>query len=112
MQASIRLRMDEDEDERRYAARHRSQAWATLRQRNRPNEIVHLTDISTSGCGFSLRWSLPVGTHVWLGLPGLETWPATVVWCEHGKGGLRFDRPLHPLVAERFAAEAGPGLRA
>ena len=111
MQASLRLRMEE-EDERRDAVRRPSQALATLRQRNRPNELIHLTDISALGCGFRLRWPLPAGTRVWLGLPGLETWPATVAWCRNGQGGLRFDRPLHPLVAERFAAEAGPGLRA
>jgi hypothetical protein len=111
VQASLALRMDE-EDDRRNSTRHPSEALATLRQRNRPNELIHLTDISALGCGFRLRWALPVGTPVWLGLPGLETWPATVAWCKDGKGGLRFDRPLHPLVAERFAAELGPGLRA
>jgi len=43
------------------------------------------------------------------GLPGLETGSATVTWFKDGKGGLRFNRPLHPMVAARFLAGTGGG---
>ena len=43
------------------------------------------------------------GTRLLLNLPGLEVWLATVAWFEDGRGGLKFDRPLHPAVARRFA---------
>jgi hypothetical protein len=53
---------------------------------------------------FSPTGIFAVGTRVLLTLPGLEVWPATVVWFGDGRGGLKFDRPLHPAVAERFMA--------
>jgi len=90
--------------EQRSARRHRSNMMAVVRQQKQPNETIHIVDISAEGCGFRSRWPMPIGARVWLGLPGLETWAATVVWFDGGQGGLRFERPLHPLVAERFAA--------
>ena len=53
---------------------------------------------------------MPIGARVWLGLPGLETWAEFVAWFEYVKGGLRFERPLHPLVAARFASNDEDGL--
>ena len=94
-------------DERRGGRRHRSNMMAVLRQQKRPNEAIHIVDVSSEGCGFRSRLPMPVGARVWLGLPGLETWAATVVWFEDGKGGMRFERPLHPLVAARFASNGG-----
>ena len=91
-------------DERRGGRRRRSNMMAVVRQQKRPNETIHIVDISPEGCGFRSRWPMPIGARVWLGLPGLETWSATVAWFEDGKGGLRFERPLHPLVAARFAS--------
>ena len=93
--------------ERRGSERAPSEVIATLRQRRKPNEIVKLTDITLGGCGFVSNWELPLGTPVWLGLPGIETWAATVAWFRNGRGGLSFERPLHPMVAARYAS-AGP----
>ena len=90
--------------DQRGARRHRSNMMAVVRRQRQPDETIHIVDISADGCGFRCRWPIPVGARVWLGLPGLETWAATVAWFEDGKGGLRFERPLHPLVAERFAS--------
>lgn len=98
-------------DERRGGRRHRSNMMAVVRQRKRPNETIHIVDLSSEGCGFRSRWPMPVGARVWLGLPGLETWAATVVWFEDGQGGMRFERPLHPLVAARFASKDEDGNR-
>lgn len=104
MQVALHLESDFRE-ERRTTERVRANTMATVRQQKRPNETIHIVDISPEGCCFKTRWPLPIGTRVWLGLPGLETWPATVVWTEDDKGGMQFERPLHPLVAARFASE-------
>ena len=89
--------------EQRTTRRHRSNAMARVRQLKQPPEMIHVIDISAEGCGFRSKGYLPVGTRVLLTLPGLEVWLATVAWSEGDKGGLKFDRPLHPAVAERFA---------
>jgi len=104
MQVSAKVETEAGDDSRR-VKRHRANAMATVRQLKQPSEMIHVVDISPVGCGFRSRWPFFAGARVWLGLPGLESWPATVVWYEDGNGGMRFERPLHPLVAERFAAD-------
>ena len=42
------------------------------------------------------------GSTVWLKLPGLEAWYATVAWVGDDCAGLEFSQPLHPAVVERF----------
>ena len=93
-----------DRPEGRALPRWRANLMASLRQRKQPPEMIHVSDISPGGCGFRSRWPFAVGTRVWLCLPGLETWSATVIWYEDGRGGLQFENNLHPLVAERFSA--------
>ncbi|WP_395614035.1 PilZ domain-containing protein [Allosphingosinicella sp.] len=90
--------------ESRSAPRRRANQMASLRQRKAPPEMIQVVDISAMGCGFRSRWPFVAGTRVWLSLPGLETWAATIAWYEDGKGGLQFENPLHPLVAERYAS--------
>ena len=106
MQVAARIEAME-KPESRSTPRRRANLMASLRQRKAPPEMIQVLDISPGGCGFRSRWPFVVGTRVWLSLPGLETWAATVVWCEDGKGGLAFENALHPLVAERYAADAG-----
>jgi hypothetical protein len=89
--------------EGRRVARHRANTMATARQMKQPNVMIHVVDISCEGCGFRSQRPFTVGARVWLGLPGIETWPSTVVWWQDGKGGLKFERPLQPVVAEGFA---------
>ena len=89
--------------EERRAQRHDAAAPALLTQPRQPPEPIAVINISTHGCGFRARWSMPVGMRVWLQLPGLEKWAAKVVWSDDGKGGLAFAQPLHPAVAVRFA---------
>lgn len=93
--------------ENRSAPRRRANQMAALRQKKLQPEMIQLVDISPSGCGFRSRWPFVNGTRVWLSLPGLETWPATIAWYEDGRGGLQFESPLHPLVAERYASDIG-----
>jgi hypothetical protein len=109
MRVSAQVQCEPGEEQNKRAAERRaSNTMATVRQLKQPNHAIHIVDISPEGCGFRSRWPIAAGTHIWLGLPGLETWAARVVWFEDGKGGLHFERPLHPLVAERFA-KAEPG---
>ncbi len=92
--------------DRRNARRLRSNAMAKIRLLKQPPEMIHVVDISSEGCGFRSKHSLEPGTRVLLNLPGLEVWLATVVWFENGKGGLKFDRALHPAVARQFSTSA------
>ena len=87
---------------RRAAERKPAAARATAREFKGASIAIELIDISTDGCGYSARWPFSVGARLWLALPGLEPWAATVAWHEEGRGGLRFARPLHPCVVERY----------
>jgi hypothetical protein len=104
MQVAARIETAESR-ESRSTPRRRANQMAALRQRKAQPEMIQVVDISSVGCGFRSRWPFTAGTRVWLSLPGLETWPATIAWYEDGKGGLRFENPLNPLVAERYASE-------
>lgn len=106
MQVSAQVELGSGDDSRR-VERRRVNTMATISQPKQPSEMIHVVDISAVGCGFRSRWPFFAGARVWLGLPGLEAWPATVVWFEEGKGGMRFERPLNPIVADGFAAEVG-----
>lgn len=93
-------------DERRGVGRFRANLMAIMRRQRQPNEAIQIVSISAQGCGFRSRRPVAVGTQLWLGLPGLETWEATVAWYGNGQGGMRFERPLDlravaPLVSER-----------
>ena len=105
MQLAARIETIEPREGRSTPRRHANQ-MASLRQRKAPPEMIQVVDISPVGCGFRSRWPFMAGTRVWLSLPGLETWPATIAWYEDGKGGLEFESPLHPLVAARYASDA------
>ena len=106
MQVAAQIEFIESKENRR-APRRRANHMAALRQRKAPSEMIQVVDISAVGCGFHSRWPFTIGTRVWLSLPGLETWAATIAWYEEGRGGLRFDTPLHPMVAERYSSDAG-----
>lgn len=89
---------------RRSATRRAAATSGTLRAPRSQAEPIRLCDMSAEGCGFEARWPFSAGTRVWLRLPGLELWAATVVWFDDGRGGLKFDRPMHPAVVLRFLA--------
>ena len=103
MQVSARVDFAAGDNESRRVPRYRANTMATARQMKQPNEMIHVVDISCEGCGFRSRWPFTIGARVCLGLPGIETWASTVAWWQDGKGGLKFERALHPVVAERFA---------
>jgi PilZ domain len=111
MQVSAYLLDEGAGDERRGGRRLRANVLAIMRQQKRPNEAIQIVDISVDGCRFRAHRPVPVGGRLWLALPGLDTWEATVAWFRDGQGGLRFERPLHPQVAARLAANGGDGDR-
>ena len=76
---------------------------AGLRADDRPASSIIVFDLSTHGCGFEATCHIETGMRVWLKLPGMESWPGRIAWTEHNRGGLSFDRPLHPAVVERYS---------
>lgn len=102
--ANLAMGEEAQEHERRATQRLTAQVLAGLKFCGRPAEAVSISDISIAGCRFRTRSNVQVGSKGRLLLPGLESWWATVSWFEDGDGGLQFDRPLHPLVAQRFAS--------
>ena len=73
---------------------------AGLRQRGASGVSVLVMDLSTHGFRASTHLELPQGADVWLRLPGLEPYHATVAWSKGQYIGCAFERPLHPAVLE------------
>jgi hypothetical protein len=73
---------------------------AGLRQRGASGVSVLVMDLSTHGFRASTHLELAHGTDVWLRLPGLEAYHATVVWSKGQYIGCAFERPLHPAVLD------------
>lgn len=67
---------------------------------------VEVRDISVSGCRIACVSNYPVGTPVVVILPGLAPIDAQVRWSDLTFCGLRFNAPIHPLVADRIMARA------
>ena len=98
-----------NEPDARSAERFSVAADATLRPFRKDAERIRIVDMSVKGCGFESRWPFQDEMMVLLYLPGLEPWAAIVKWWRDGRGGIEFVRPLHPAVADRFAATIGGG---
>jgi hypothetical protein len=73
---------------------------AGLRQRGATGVAVRVLDLSTHGFRAATHLELAEGTDVWLRLPGLEPYHATVAWSEGHLVGCAFERPLHPAVVD------------
>lgn len=65
---------------------------------------VELRDISVSGCRIACVSNYPVGTTVIVTIPGLSPIGAQVRWSDIAFCGLKFNSPIHPLVADRIMA--------
>ena len=68
---------------------------------------VRVVDLSAHGFRASTHLELPLGTDVWLRLPGLEPYHATVAWQDGQYIGCAFERPLHPAVVDMIVRKAG-----
>ena len=73
---------------------------AGLRQRGAAGVSVQVMDLSTDGFRAATHLELAIGTDVWLRLPGLEPYHATVAWTKGHFIGCAFERPLHTAVLE------------
>jgi len=79
---------------------------AALRQRGASGVSVRVLDLSEHGFRAATHLELPIGMDVWLRLPGLEPYHATVAWQEGHFVGCAFDRPLHVAVVEMIVKKA------
>jgi hypothetical protein len=103
MRVAAMLERGSAEDRRRFL-RHPVSVGAGLSgDSGRPGSPVTVVDLSTGGCGIEVSGHCEPGSRVWLKLPGLEAWPARIVWAEGGRAGLSFDRALHEAVVARYA---------
>jgi len=89
----------------RQAARTEVVLGAGLRQRGAGAVSVQILDLSTHGFRAATHLELPIGTDVWLKLPGLETWHSRVVWMSGHLLGCAFVRPLHPAVVQMMVSK-------
>lgn len=79
---------------------------AGLRQRGAGGVSVQVVDLSAHGFRVATHLELTIGTDVWLRLPGLEPYHATVAWQEGHFIGCAFERPLHPAVVDMIVRRA------
>lgn len=79
---------------------------AGLRQRGASGVAVRVLDLSPHGFRAATHLELPIGTDVWLRLPGLEACHASVMWQEGHYIGCAFERPLHPAVLDMIVRRA------
>ncbi|HYE28276.1 MAG TPA: PilZ domain-containing protein [Allosphingosinicella sp.] len=91
------------EDRRRFLRHPVSVGAGLSADSGRPAAPVTVVDLSTHGCGIEGAGHCEPGSRVWLKLPGLESWPARIVWAQDERAGLSFDRPLHEAVVARYA---------
>ncbi|MGE0179469.1 MAG: PilZ domain-containing protein [Sphingomonas sp.] len=80
---------------------------AALRQRGAAAVTVGILDLSTHGFRMDTHLNMPVGTAIWLRLPGLEAVPAKVAWVQGHCAGCAFERPLHPAVLDLIVKRSG-----
>lgn len=91
----------------RKAERCHVEMGAGLRQRGASGVSVQILDLSTHGFRASTHLDLPIGTDVWLKLPGLEAWHSRVAWMKGHFVGCEFVRPLHPAVLQMVITSRG-----
>jgi hypothetical protein len=82
---------------------------AGLRARGGTGVSIEILDLSVSGFRASTHLDLAPGADVWLRLPGLEPYQATVAWAKGHYVGCKFERPLHSAVLEMIVARIQRG---
>lgn len=79
---------------------------AGLRQRGGTGVGIDILDLSVNGFRGSTHLNLVPGDDVWLRLPGIEAYQASVAWTRPPYIGCAFVRPLHPAVLEMIVGRA------
>ena len=85
-------------------------AEVSIRRLGKANFRVAVSDMSLDGCRVDFVESPRVGEHVLIRFEGLEILEAEVCWVEGYRGGLRFEKAIHPAVFDMLIARlAGEG---
>jgi hypothetical protein len=67
---------------------------------------AEIVDLSTNGFRAETATAIPIGTQVWLKLPGLEPTSSHCVWSEGLVAGFEFASPLHVATLDLVIATA------
>jgi hypothetical protein len=73
-------------------------AEISMRRLGKHTFRVRLFDASPDGCKVELVGKPRVDEHVLVKFEGLEVLEAEVCWIEGNHAGMRFERPIHPVV--------------
>lgn len=85
-------------------------AEVSIRRLGKANYRVAVSDMSLDGCRVDFVEAPRVGEHVLIKFEGLEILEAEVCWIEGYRGGLQFERAIHPAVFDMLVARlAGEG---
>lgn len=90
----------------RRSQRVRLEVAAGLRQRGASSVTVEVMDLSTDGFRVLSHLDLQIGLDVWLRLPGLEPFHATVAWTDGLNAGCKFAKSLHPAVLQMIVSKS------
>ena len=80
---------------------------AALRRQGMMRKPVKLVDLSAHGFCTEVDDPLPVGTMLWLTLPGLAPLQARLAWRRGFRVGCQFSVPLHPSVLQSIVSRQG-----
>lgn len=113
MDGKIDAMTSRNADERRTAQRMATRIDAVARSVHGERHRLEITDLSTTGCAImSHGHPLNAKTAYGLKMAGLETLGSITEWTDGKKSGLRFERHLHPAVADHIAARNPPACEA
>lgn len=85
-------------------------AEVSIRRLGKANYRVTVYDLSLDGCRVEFVEAPRTGEHVLIRFEGLEILEAEVCWVEAYRGGLRFEKSIHPAVFDMLVARlAGEG---
>lgn len=85
-------------------------AEVSIRRLGKANYRVTVYDLSLDGCRVEFVEAPSIGEHVLIRFEGLEILEAEVCWVEGYRGGLRFEKGIHPAVFDMLVARlAGTG---
>lgn len=96
---------------RRQAQRFATLAAISVREAGRHQVPAMLESLSMNGCSVAGVTVSDRAETVWVRIPGLESQPARLCWARLGVAGLRFERPLHPAVADHLANRPPEAIR-
>jgi PilZ domain len=83
-------------------------AEVRLRRLGGSNYRVSVFDLSTEGCKIELIERPSTGEHMLIKFEGLEALDAEVCWLEGFRGGLRFEKSIHPAVFDLLLTRLQP----